>query len=81
MVFMVGTCNWWFLAGNLVLVLKSVEHKTFNFYLPKILLLLRTYYEVFEIICFMHLSMFVFFCFTNIETCFCDKDFEFEILW
>lgn len=51
------------------------------FYLSKTMLLLHTGYEVFEKICFMHLSTFVFFCFTNIETCLCGKDFEFEILW
>ena len=45
------------------------------------MLLLHTSYEGFEKICVMHLSMFIFFCFTNIETCLCDKDFEFEILW
>jgi len=55
--------------------------KLLIFYPPKTMLLLHTSYEVFEKICFMHLSTFVSFCFTNIETCLYDKDFEFEILW
>lgn len=55
--------------------------KLLIFYLPKTMLLLHTSYKVFEKICCMHSSTFVFFCFTNVETCLCDKDFEFEILW
>jgi len=49
--------------------------KLLIFYLPKTMLLWHISYEVFEKICFMQLSMFVFFCFTNIETFLCDKRF------
>jgi len=54
---------------------KEKNTKLLIFYLPKTMLLLHTSY-VFEKICFMHLSTFVFFCFTNIETFLCDKFIE-----
>jgi hypothetical protein len=84
MVFLVGTCNYWFLAGNVALITKSIQYQyrertqVLIFYVPKTVLLLHISKKVFEKMCGMHLNMFfVFFCLTHIETCWCDKEFEF----